>query len=54
MATIKRQLWSHLEQPLQPALQESVRLMEASLQSDDFREGVASYLEQRTPKFSPL
>jgi enoyl-CoA hydratase/carnithine racemase len=54
MATIKRQLWSHLDQPLQPALQESVRLMEASLQSDDFREGVASYLEQRTPKFSPL
>jgi enoyl-CoA hydratase/carnithine racemase len=54
MATIKRQLWSHLEQPLQPALQESVRLMEESLQSDDFREGVASYLEQRTPKFSPL
>jgi enoyl-CoA hydratase/carnithine racemase len=54
MATIKRQLWSHLDQPLQPALQESLRLMEESLQGDDFREGVASYLEQRAPKFSPL
>jgi enoyl-CoA hydratase/carnithine racemase len=54
MATIKRQLWSHLDQPLQPALQESLRLMEESLHGDDLREGVASYLEQRAPKFSPL
>jgi enoyl-CoA hydratase/carnithine racemase len=54
LATIKRQLYAHLDQPLQPSLQESLRLMEESLAGADFTEGVTSYLEQRPPNFKPI
>jgi enoyl-CoA hydratase/carnithine racemase len=53
MAIIKRQVYGHLDRDLPTALEESVRLMHESLTTDDFREGVASYLEQRPPKFRP-
>jgi enoyl-CoA hydratase/carnithine racemase len=54
MATIKRQVYGHLGGDLDAALQEALRLMERSLAGDDFREGVASYVEQRPPRFSQL
>jgi enoyl-CoA hydratase/carnithine racemase len=53
MAVIKRQVYSHLNVSLKHALEESMRLMDESLRGDDFREGVASYLEQRPPSFRP-
>jgi enoyl-CoA hydratase/carnithine racemase len=54
MAVIKRQVYGHLDSELGAALEESLRLMDQSLTGDDFREGVASYVEQRPPRFRPL
>lgn len=54
MAVIKRQVYGHAETGLDAATAESIRLMEESLTTSDFREGVASYVEQRPPKFEPL
>jgi enoyl-CoA hydratase/carnithine racemase len=54
MATMKRQVYAALDQPLDAALAEADSLMVASLQADDFREGVASFLERREPAFGPL
>jgi enoyl-CoA hydratase/carnithine racemase len=54
MATMKRQVYAALDQPLDVALAEADRLMVASLQADDFREGIASFLERREPAFAPL
>ena len=33
---------------------DAVALMKASLRRPDFKEGVASFLEKRTPRFSPV
>jgi enoyl-CoA hydratase/carnithine racemase len=54
MAVIKRQVYGHLDSELGAALEDSLRLMNQSLTTDDFREGVASYVEQRPPRFRPL
>jgi enoyl-CoA hydratase/carnithine racemase len=54
MAVIKRQVYGHLDGKLAAAVADSLRLMEQSLTTDDFREGVASYVEQRPPRFGPL
>lgn len=54
MAAIKRQVYRHADSDLRTALEESRRLMEESLTGDDFREGVASFVEQRPPRFRPL
>jgi enoyl-CoA hydratase/carnithine racemase len=54
MAVIKRQVYGHMGGELDAALQDSLHLMIESLEGDDFREGVASYLEQRPPRFRPL
>jgi enoyl-CoA hydratase/carnithine racemase len=54
MAVIKRQVYRALGVELEAALEDSLRLMEQSLDGDDFREGVASYLQQRLPRFQPL
>lgn len=51
MAIMKRQVWEHLELPLDAALSESIDLMNASLRQSDFREGVRSFLDRRDPKF---
>ncbi|HUP25748.1 MAG TPA: enoyl-CoA hydratase-related protein [Thermoanaerobaculia bacterium] len=48
---MKRQVYRHLNLPLGPALEESNRLMAESLTRDDFKEGVASFLEKRQPRF---
>jgi enoyl-CoA hydratase/carnithine racemase len=54
MAAMKRQVWSHLELGLDDATRASNVLMAASLKADDFREGVASFVEKRAPHFMPL
>jgi enoyl-CoA hydratase/carnithine racemase len=54
MATMKRQVYADYEKPLDAALGDANGLMVESLQADDFREGVASFLERRAPDFAPL
>jgi enoyl-CoA hydratase/carnithine racemase len=54
MATMKRQVYAALEQPLPDALAEADRLMLASFGAPDFAEGVTSFLERREPHFAPL
>jgi len=54
MATIKGQVYAALQQDLPTALDEANGLMLASLQADDFREGVASFVERRPPAFPPV
>ena len=54
MATMKRQVYAALDQDLETALDEANVLMAASLEQDDFREGVRSFVERRAPNFAPL
>ena len=54
MAVIKRQVYGHAAGDLETAVEESIRLMEESLTTADFKEGVASYVEQRAPRFQAL
>lgn len=54
MAVMKRQVWTHLDQALPDAAGASDELMAASLKRSDFKEGVASFVERRSPQFAPL
>ena len=54
MAAMKKQVYSDLERGLDQALTEANRLMLESLAAPDFREGVASFVERREPRFAPL
>jgi enoyl-CoA hydratase/carnithine racemase len=54
MAAIKHQVYRHYETDLAAALRESNELMVASLKRPDFKEGVASFVERRPPRFAPL
>jgi enoyl-CoA hydratase/carnithine racemase len=51
---MKRQVYKHLNRELGEAMAESTRWMDESLAHDDFKEGVASFVEKRAPKFSKL
>lgn len=51
---IKQQVYRHLMASLGPAMAETDRLMQESLQRPDFREGVRSFIEQRPPVFKRL
>jgi enoyl-CoA hydratase/carnithine racemase len=51
-AVIKRQLWNSLMQPLAEAMADADRDMAESLKSEDFREGVAHFVEKRPPRFT--
>ena len=51
---IKQQVYRHLMMTLGPAMQETERLMNESLERPDFREGVRSFLEARPPQFDRL
>ncbi len=54
MAAIKHQVYRHYETDLATALRESNELMFAALDRPDFKEGVASFVERRAPRFAPL
>jgi enoyl-CoA hydratase/carnithine racemase len=52
MAVIKRQLYDVPFQTLSEATIDANREMMVSLRSEDFREGVASFVEKRAPRFT--
>jgi enoyl-CoA hydratase/carnithine racemase len=54
MATMKRQVYAALSQPLEQALTDADRLMLESFSGPDFVEGVASFVERRDPSFAAL
>ena len=51
---MKRQVYKHLNRELGPAMAESTVWMDESLARDDFKEGVASFVERRAPNFAPI
>ncbi|MEL7158198.1 MAG: enoyl-CoA hydratase [Actinomycetota bacterium] len=53
MAIMKHQVLHHPMMPLSEAMAESNQLMRESLRRGDFKEGVASFVEKRTPNFAP-
>jgi enoyl-CoA hydratase/carnithine racemase len=52
MAVIKRQVYAGMTQTLGEALDLATAEMRASLQCEDFREGVAHFVEKRPPAFT--
>jgi enoyl-CoA hydratase/carnithine racemase len=54
MAQIKRQVYGDLDRDFREALDSALELMATSLQGEDFKEGVDSFLEQRPPRFRTL
>lgn len=51
---MKRQVYRHLNRQLGEAMAESTRWMDESLARDDFKEGVASFVEKRPPRFARI
>ena len=51
LMVMKQQVYKHVDMPLGPAMEETVRLMDESLVRSDFREGVRSFMEKRPPNF---
>jgi enoyl-CoA hydratase/carnithine racemase len=51
---MKKQVYRHLNQELGESMDESTRWMDKSLKRDDFKEGVASFVEKRPPKFQRI
>ena len=54
MAVMKRQVYNDWDKDLFTAHADSVQLMKESLRRPDFREGVASFLEKRAPRFGAI
>jgi enoyl-CoA hydratase/carnithine racemase len=54
LAIMKSQIYAALEEDLDTALDKANGLMLESFARDDFREGVASFVERREPDFPPL
>ena len=52
MAIIKAQVYNGLLQTLDEAIEAAEREMAESLKCDDFKEGVAHFLEKRMPAFT--
>ncbi|MGZ6049934.1 MAG: enoyl-CoA hydratase-related protein [Phenylobacterium sp.] len=51
---MKRQVWRHLNRDLAEAMRESTAWTEESLARPDFKEGVASFVEKRPPRFAKV
>ena len=51
-AVIKRQVYSGLFEPLGESIEASMEEMRLSFESEDFREGVAHFVEKRAPAFT--
>jgi enoyl-CoA hydratase/carnithine racemase len=51
---MKRQVYKHLNRELGESMTESTEWMGESLARDDFKEGVASFVERRPPNFDKL
>ena len=51
---MKKQVYRHLMQELGEAMDESTRWMDESLARDDFKEGVASFVQKRPPNFARI
>ncbi len=49
---MKQQVYKHLNTDLEEAMKESTRLMNESLERDDFKEGVSSFIEKRPSRES--
>ena len=54
MAVIKDQVYGDLERGLDEAYARALELMGESFGREDFKEGVASFVERREPRFAPL
>jgi enoyl-CoA hydratase/carnithine racemase len=52
--TMKRQVYKHLMSDLGDSMNEDNEWMTASLANDDFKEGVASFVEKRPPNFTKV
>ena len=52
MRVMKKQLWDGLLQGLGESLKDADREMALSLKTDDFKEGVAHFVEKRAPRFT--
>ncbi|MEC8074866.1 MAG: enoyl-CoA hydratase-related protein [Pseudomonadota bacterium] len=51
---MKRQIYKHLSKELGDAMNESNVWMDESLARSDFKEGVASFVERRSPRFEKI
>ncbi len=54
IAIMKRQIYEHLTESSEHAQDEAFELMLESFERPDFKEGVASFLEKRPPKFERI
>jgi len=54
LMVMKQQVYRHLMTSLGPAMSETERLMDESLERGDFREGVRSFIESRPPRFARI
>lgn len=54
MAVMKYQIYSHPLMAVGDALAESNKFMRESLRRPDFKEGVSSFVEKRSPEFAPF
>jgi enoyl-CoA hydratase/carnithine racemase len=51
---MKKQIYQHLNQDLGLSNTESTTWMDESLKRDDFKEGIKSFLEKRSPNFEKI
>lgn len=54
IATMKRQVYDELHDGLAAAVKTSGALLAASIEGDDFNEGLQSFLEKRPPRFARI